>query len=428
MKTHFHTLKNGLELILVDTEAFPSLTSLLLVGAGSRYEDTKNNGIAHFFEHMAFKGSKKYPNAFVLSSIIEGLGGEFNAFTSKDYTGYYVKAPAKHADEVSDVLADMIQKPLLNKAEIDREKGVIVQEIAMNEDTPQRWVFRLYENLLYKNTPLGMNVIGTKENVLGFNKGTFTSYIDKLYHPNNSIYVLAGGLTSNGKLIEDYIKIVESKFKNWKKSEVGNFERIQDKQNKPEVLLRYKKSEQAHLCIGYRTFGDEDQKKYALSVLTAILGNGMSSRLFMEVREKRGLCYSIGSYTDHYHEVGNFLTYAGISTDESRVIETISVIVDEYNKVSDKGVSEEELLRAKELLKGRLILSLEDSFNIAYVYGKELLTTGKLTPVKTLLEKIDEVTAEDVRSLANEYFTPDKLNLALIGPFKNEKKFISAIS
>ncbi|OGK15791.1 hypothetical protein A3H80_04965 [Candidatus Roizmanbacteria bacterium RIFCSPLOWO2_02_FULL_37_19] len=421
MKTDIHTLENGLQVILVDTEAFPSATILLLMGAGSRYETRTNNGIAHFFEHMAFKGSKKYPNSFMLSSIIDGIGGEFNAFTAKDYTGYYVKAPTKYFDTVVSVIADMVQYPLLKESEIAREKGVIIQEINMYEDTPQRQVFRLYENLLYPNSPLGMDVIGSSKTVSQCKRRNFLDYIADLYYPNNAVLIVAGGLSNN---IKDYLQRIEDKFGSWKKGNSRDFEKVSETQNKPHTLLRYKKSEQAHLCIGYRTFSRFDQRRYALGVLSAILGKGMSSRLFREVREKRGLAYSIGTYNEHYHEVGNMLTYAGVSTDENIVQQTIEVIQKEYNKIKKNGPHDEELKRAKELLKGRLVLSMEDTYNVASFYGRQLLLEKEMRSLDAIISKIDAVKKDDVINVAQEVFDDKNLNLAVVGPFKNDKTLL----
>jgi predicted Zn-dependent peptidase len=354
----------------------------------------------------------------------------FNAFTSKDYTGYYVKAPARHADQVVDVIADMIQQPNLAEDEIEREKGVIVQEISMYEDTPQRRIFDLYETLLYGNTPLGYDITGSAKSVNSFTKKTFTSYMDSLYHPNNAVLILAGGLSSaNNKLksFKNYSDLADDKFGSWKKKKVAGFEPIEEAQSKPQLLLSYKKSEQAHLCIGYRTFSRFDERRYILSVLSAILGSGMSSRLFIEVRERRGLCYSIGTSNDFYHDAGNTLTYAGVSTDLNKVKETIKVILYELGNLVDKGVSEEEIIRAKELIKGRIILSMEDTFNVADMYGKQMLHEGKLRTVDQTIAKISAVTTEQVQALAKELYIQKHLNLALIGPFKKESEFLDLL-
>jgi len=235
------TLKNGLQVVFIDTKTFPTLTTLLLVGAGSRYENEINNGVAHFFEHMAFKGSKKYSNSFVISSTVEGFGGVFNAFTSKDHTGYWIKATNEHFETMIDVIADMIQTPQLLEEEIEREKGVIVEEINMYEDMPQRKVGEIFETLLYKGSPLGFNIAGTKETVKKFTRQTFIDYINRLYHPNNAVLVVAGGLSQKSKVksqkynskVKSYQNIIEEKFSCWKSGEKSSFVKIKENQTKP---------------------------------------------------------------------------------------------------------------------------------------------------------------------------------------------------
>ncbi|MBP9798006.1 insulinase family protein [Candidatus Woesebacteria bacterium] len=426
MKINTITLPNNLRVVLVDTKAFPSITSILLVNAGSRFENEKNNGVAHFFEHMAFKGSKKYPDAFTLAAIVDGFGGEFNAFTSKDYTGYYIKAPTIHAETMVEVLADMIQTPKLQQEEIDREKGVIVQEIGMYEDTPQKKIYTLYENLLYGGTPLGMDILGTAKTVTSFDRSTFTSYMDSLYYPSNAVFVIAGGFADSGAGSMDALgEYVMTHFGDWKDGTLVPHSPVVDSQDKPQLLLSYKKSEQAHLCFGYRTFPESDDRKYALSVFAAVLGAGMSSRLFTEVREKRGLCYAVRTMTDHYSDVGNMLTYAGVSTDVAKVTEAIKVIKEQHEDVATKGITPEELSRAKELMKGRLLLSLEDTLNVAFMHGKELLHEGHMTEIDEHMAKIDALSAQDIKDVAKEVVDSQRTNLALIGPFKNQEPFES---
>ncbi|MDO9028217.1 MAG: pitrilysin family protein, partial [Candidatus Roizmanbacteria bacterium] len=299
-----YTLKNGLQVIFIDTKTFPTLTTLLLVGAGSRYENKKNNGIAHFFEHMAFKGSKKYPNSFIISSTVEGFGGIFNAFTSKDHTGYWIKATNKHFETMIDVIADMIQNPLLLEEEINREKGVIIEEINMYEDIPQKKVGEIFETLLYKGSSLGFDIAGTKETVQSFNRLTFTDYINSLYQPNNAVLVVAGGLSKKNLLSSpfvEYLEVIQEKFSNWKSGNKSSFIKITESQTKPQMLIKYKKTEQAHFTLGFRAFSFKDNRKYAMNLLTTILGGGMSSRLFIQVRERRGLCYYISSGGEFYH-------------------------------------------------------------------------------------------------------------------------------
>lgn len=420
------TLENGLQVIFIDTKTFPTLTTLLLVGAGSRYENETNNGIAHFFEHMAFKGSKKYPNSFVISSTVEGFGGVFNAFTSKDHTGYWIKATTEHFETMIDVIADMIQTPKLLTEEIEREKGVIKEEINMYEDMPQRKVGEIFENLLYPNHPLGYDIAGSKEVVTEFTRQTFLDYINSLYHPNNAVLVIAGGLNQrlniknqNDKLnIKNYLEIIENKFGNWKRGNKSTFKKIDENQTEPQILIKYKKTEQAHFVLGYRSFSFDDDRKYALNLLATILGGGMSSRLFIQVRERRGLCYYISSGGEFYHDCGSFVTQAGVTNNLEKVKEAIKTILEEHEKIKTGNIKSKELLKAKEMIKGRLLLSMEDSMNIASFFGTKKILQNKILTPKEIIEKIEDVTAEEITKLAKDIFTKKNLNFALIGPFQ----------
>ncbi len=415
MKPDVLTLSNGLKVLLVDTKSFPTLTTILLVGAGSRYENKKNNGVAHFFEHMAFKGSTKYPDSFTIASTIESLGGFFNAFTSKDHTGYWIKATNEHFPTVIDVISDMVLNPLLVDEEMEREKGVIVEEINMYEDTPYRKVSELFEELLYKGNPLGFDIAGTKDTVTKFTRKTFTDYIDTLYHPHNSVLVVAGGLDSK----TDYKKIIEEKFGEWKGGKNATFEPVKENQTKPGILIKYKKTEQTHFCLGFRAYSSKDKRKHAAGILAAILGGGMSSRLFIEVRERRGLCYYISTGREAYNDVGNFVTHAGVTNNLDKTKEAISVTLEEHKKMVAGDIKKEELFKAKELLKGRLLLSLEDSQNVSTFFGTRLLLDGDLISPEELVKKVDAVQIEEIVDVAKDIFKPEKINLALIGPFKD---------
>jgi len=416
------TLKNGLQVIFVDTKTFPTLTTLLLVGAGSRYETEKNNGIAHFFEHMAFKGSKKYPNSFVISSTVEGFGGVFNAFTSKDHTGYWIKATTEHFGTMIDVISDMIQTPKLLFEEIEREKGVIREEINMYEDMPQRKVGEIFENLLYPDHPLGYDIAGTKETVTSFNRNTFVDYMNSLYHPNNAVLVVAGGL--QGLTLDEgqTLRIIEEKFGSWKSGVKSDFIKVKEKQDKQRILVHYKKTEQAHFCLGFPTFGINDKRRRILSVLITILGGGASSKLFQEVREKKGLCYYISTGAEQYLETGSIVTQAGIAKDVEKVKIAVKATLVEHDNMTKGLFSNEDIIRAKEMLKGRLLLSMEDSFNIAHFFGNKKLLESKTETPEEIIKEILAVTKEQIVDLAKEIFTKDKLNFAIIGPFE-EKDF-----
>ena len=421
MNIQKHSLSNGLRVLIIDTESFPTVTALVMVGAGSRYERKNNNGIAHFFEHMAFKGSKKYKTSFEISSAIESIGGLFNAFTSKDHTGYWIKATTEHTYTLIDVLSDMILHPLLEAEEIEREKGVIVEEINMYEDMPARKVGDIFEEVMYKGSPLGMDIAGSKETVTAFNRKTFTDYIAELYHPNNAVVVLAGGfdLAKSGKQkAKSYLDYIEQKFGKWENKKTLTFEKFSEKQTKPILYIHNKKTEQVHLCIGFKTFAFSDERKYALQVLSAVLGGGMSSRLFMQVRERRGLCYYISTGRELYADTGSIVTQAGLRNDKKKIQEALNVILEEHMKIANGDITDEEIEKAKELLKGRFLLSLEDSMNIATMFGGKYILEGEVADTKKTLEKLKKVTKKDVISVANDIFKNERLTCAIIGPLE----------
>lgn len=418
MDTYFlDKLPNGLKVLSVPLKGIQSATVMLSVGAGSRYETQKINGISHFLEHMAFKGTTKRPSTLIISGLIDGIGGEFNAFTSKDHTAYYIKAASKHLPLMFDMLSDMLLHSLFNKSEIEREKGVISEEINMYEDTPLRKVGSLYETLLYDGSPLGFDIAGKKEVIQKLNRENFLSYVDNLYSPNNSIIAVAGNIKDNKEVLD----LAKEWLNSWQKKNVWQFKTTSDNQKKSRVLATYKKTEQAHLCLGVPSYPREHKDHYVLEVLTAILGGGMSSRLFIEVRERRGLAYYVRSETSEYDETGNFVTQAGV--DLKRIDDAIKVILNEYNRIVHETVSESELVKAKEFLKGRLILDLEDSMAVAGLYAFQGLLNKKIETPKEIIRKINEVTAIDIMRVAKDLFKQNKLNLAIIGPYKDEARF-----
>ena len=423
MKVEQITLPNKLRVILADTGGAESATVLLLVKAGSRYEDPKNNGIAHFFEHMAFKGSAKYADSFTISSTIEGMGGVFNAFTSKDHTGYWIKGTVDKTGLMLDVLADMVTSAKLESKEIEKEKGVIVEEINMYEDMPQHKVSNVYDELLYAGHPLGMDIAGSHQTVKSFDRQTFLDYIHRLYHPDNAVLIIAGGI---GGTKEHIRSEVEKTYGAWesKQNESKNYKYDQytTKGNKDNLTVFTKKTEQAHFILGYVTdYGFMDPRKYHLGVLAGILGGGMSSRLFMEIREKRGLCYYVHTARDMYAETGSLATSAGVRNDVGTVNEAIKLIKAEHEKIAmgeDKDRLITEVNRVKEMMKGRLLLGLEDSQAVSSFYGTKLLLEGATIDPYEVIKLIEAVTVDDVVSEAHNVVMENKLRIAVIGPFE----------
>lgn len=388
-----------------------------MAGAGSRYETKENNGISHFLEHMFFKGTTSRPTAQIIASAIDGIGGEFNAFTGKETTGYYIKAEKSHLELCLDILSDMLQNMLLDEKEIEKEKGVIIEEINMYEDTPMRKLGDIYENLLYGDTPLGWDIAGEKDIIRTITRQNFLDYMGSLYSAHNLTVVVAGGIDE-----ENVSKLVDRYFGSMKKFDTKKYDPIKESQRKPELYLKEKKTEQIHVAIGVRTVDVNHPDQYPLSVLSAILGGGMSSRLFSEVREKRGLAYYVRTHSDHYMDAGSLTTLAGV--DINRVDQAVEVIMDNYRKVSTGtlGITDEEFKKAKEYLKGHLVLELEDSRSVANFYAHQELTEEKIENPDEVLRKIDAVSKEQIESLGKKYFVNTGLNLALIGNYSQREK------
>lgn len=411
------TLENSLRILDIPLPSVESVTVLVMVGVGSRFEEKEINGISHFLEHMAFKGTKKRPSALAIASVIDGIGGEFNAFTSKDHTGYYIKAAVKHLPLLVDVLSDMLLYSKFDEKEIEKEKGVIIEEINMYEDLPMRRVGDIYENLLYGDTKLGRDIAGRKEVIRKVKRTDFINYLDRFYSPKNTVVTIAGG-TFKGQTLKG---MVEEKLGGWKSKVVEKPESIKDGQSKPKLLLQFKDTQQSHLCLGVRSYNLHHPGRYKLSVLGNILGGGMSSRLFTEVREKRGLAYYVRANTERYTDVGNFVIQAGV--DVARIDDAIKVCLEELKKIVKTKVSEEELIKAKENIKGKLILELEDSREVAGLFGSSELMEGKVHLPNELMEEIDKVTVNDVLAVAKDIFVEHNLNLAIIGPYKDDSRF-----
>jgi len=415
-------LKNGLRVITASMPSLESATVLVMVDVGSRYESRANSGISHFLEHMAFKGTEKRPSAVDISSVIDGMGGEFNAFTGKEYTGFYIKSAKSRMETSFDVLSDMLLHSKFDQREIEKEKGVILEELNLYEDTPARKVGELYERLLYGDTPMGWDIGGDKEVIKKVKREDFVKYLANFYSADNITIVVAGGVKDSQveKLAEEY-------FGEMKSFEVGKAKSVVEDQKKPAIMVVKKKTEQAHLVLGVRTVDMKSEKRHALSVLAAIMGGGMSSRLFHEVREKRGLGYYVRSSSDEYSDCGTFVSSAGV--DPKRVEEAIKVMMVEYRKVSGGrmklGVG--ELNKAKELIKGHLVLDLEDSKSVAVYYAGQELFEEEIENPDEIVKKIDAVTIDEVEGVGKEFFRNQGLNLAVIGKIGDRQKLKSLV-
>lgn len=412
------TLKNGLRIITVPMEQVRSATLFIMVGAGSRYETRETNGLSHFLEHMFFKGTKKRPTAFDIFSVIDAVGGEYNAGTAKDYIEFHIKTASFHLDLALDVLTDTLLNSKFEDEEIEREKGVITEEINMREDTPMVKVADIFEELLYGDSPLGRDIAGQKEVIKKFKRKDFLSYVKDFFVPNNLVITIAGDFKKRKTL-----EMISNRFNRLPKSSLPEWEKLEEEQKSPNILLKHKKTDQAHFCLGVRAYPLGHKTRYTMAVLNTILGKTASSRLHTEVREKRGLAYYVRSGRQSYKDVGYWVTQAGV--DVGKLGEAVKVILAELVKIKGRKIKikNEELARAKEHLKGRLILSLESSGAVASLYGGQELLEDKIRTPKQIITRLDKVTIEDVQKAAQEIFTPERLNLAIIGPYKDGDKF-----
>lgn len=416
------TLENGLTLITVPIPHLDSVTTLVAVGAGSRYETRKINGISHFLEHMFFKGSKKYPSAELISTLIDGIGAINNAATSKEFTYYWVKSASKHIELSIDILSSMLKDSLLADEEIEKEKGVIVEEMRMIRDNPRRYVWDLYEKLQYGDQPLGWDIGGEEETILSFNRDDFVSYVDSLYSPKNMVLVLAGKLPKNIKqLAEKYLSDLPSRYQH----KFVPFKNI--KQSRPKVNIYYKKTDQANLILGVAGYSyKQSKKRYIADVLETILGQGMSSRLFIQVREKRGLAYTVDAENEFFQDTGSFKIHAGLKLE--KVGEGLEVIVAELMRTVSEEVTDQELKKAKEMIRGRLAIRSESTNFLAVYFGSEFVLNHEIETFEEYLKKIDQVSAEDIRQVASELFNHNRFNLQVIGPFRSAAIFAKALS
>jgi len=408
-------LKNGLRVITVPMKGTEISTVMIMAGVGSRYETEKEAGLSHFIEHMFFKGTKKRPNALNISEELDSIGGEFNAFTSKNTTAYYAKVDSKYFETALDVISDMYLNSKIAEEEIKRERGTILQELNMYKDTPVRVVNDVFENLLYKKSPLGRDIIGYKKTIKAFRRKNFINYMKRFYTANNSVVCVVGKF--NEKEIMNQIKKYFSGMKNDQKP---GFQKVEEKQSKPEIKIKHKKTDQTHLVLGVRAYDYNHKDRFALSVLAVILGGNMSSRLFIEVRERRGLAYSVKTGVEAYHDCGYLATQAGV--EHKNLEKTVEIILKEYKKISAKKVGEKELQKAKDYIKGKSVMGFESSDEVAMFFIDQEVKKNEIISMKEIFEKIDKVTTDDILRVSQDIFKPEKLNLAVIGPRKNGRK------
>ncbi|MBI5077545.1 insulinase family protein [Candidatus Falkowbacteria bacterium] len=414
---------NKIRLLMIPSRDTKAVTVLFLFGVGSRYESKDVNGVSHFIEHLMFKGTKKRQTTLDISKEVDRVGAEFNAMTSKDYTGYFVKVDQSEQALAIDVLSDILLNSTFLPKEINRERGVIVEEINMYHDNPIMHIESLLEEAIYQGSSLAREVCGPRKVIKSISREKILDFKNKYYAADNLVIAIAGKIDKKTK------SILEKKFINKIKPKENFSKRIftalGSKQDAPRIKLHFRKTRQAQIALGFPAYGYNDPRAYGLHLLSIVLGGNMSSRLFTAVREKSGLCYFIRCFPNFYEDCGDIIIQSGL--DVSRIEEAMDIISRELKRIKTAGVTAKELRNAKEFLRGKIILNLEDSSNSAEYYAKQELLQNKILTPEEKMKKYQAVTRKQLRNIAAEIFTIDKFNLATIGPFKSKKYFSQKI-
>ncbi|HBR13931.1 MAG TPA: hypothetical protein DD723_00075 [Candidatus Omnitrophica bacterium] len=407
-------LPNGLRVITHDMKERDSIALGLWIGVGGRYEEGHWQGAAHFLEHIVFKGSRKY-SCEEIKALIEGVGGSLNAFTSEEQTCFYAKIPSKHLHQTFDVLADMVFSPEITRRDVLKESTVIVEEIKMYHDLPQYFVLELLDELIWPDHPLGRSLSGTAETVTRMSNRDLRKFHEMYYSPGNIVVSATGHLKH-----EQMVTLVNKRLGHIQKDGQWDYQKAENNQTRPRARFFKKNIEQMHLSLGMLGYDERHKDRYVLGLLSIILGGNMSSRLFVELREKRGLAYSISSSTKSLHDTGLFLIRGGI--DVAKAVEAVGLILAELNKIKRYGVNQSEFMRAKDYLLGQLLLGLEDSLDHMLWLGEALISKNEMTTLQDVIREFKKITREDIKRVAKEIFDARHFNLALVGPITDEQQ------
>ena len=409
-------LDNGLRVLSSWMPHTRSVSICIFVGAGSRYEDDPQAGLSHFVEHMLFKGTQRRPSSLDISGAIEGVGGMLNGSTDREISSYWVKMARPHFLLGLDVLMDIIRHPLFDSKETESERSVIQEELGMSNDHPGYRVDVLIDDMLWPNQPMGRDVGGTKESVQGIGHDMVVDYFHQQYVPSNMVISVAGEIT-HSDLLEALAPLVID----WPDGTPLEWHPVAaNGQEKPQVRVEWRRTEQAHICLGMPGISSRDPDRYALDLMNTVLGEGMSSRLFAEVREKQGLAYDIHSSVSHFRDTGSIMVYSGV--DPKKAQRTVSTILKELERMKE-GVPQGELDRGRELVKGRLLLRMEDTRAVAAWAGAQELLHDRVLTVDDVVERVNGVTGEDIERVANQYLVSENLNLAVVGPYRSDAQF-----
>ena len=400
-----HTLDNGLRIVMEKIDYVRSASIGIWVNVGSNNENEETNGLSHFIEHMLFKGTDNR-KANEIAEDIDNLGGQLNAFTSKECTCFYVKVLDENINEALDILSDMFFNSLFSQEEIEKEISVVIEEIKMYEDSPEDIVHDKLSEVIFSGSPMAYNILGTEENLKTFNNSKVKKYMEKNYSPSNTVVAIAGSFDE-----EELISIIEQKFKYWENKEVRHVHKESTYQRK--VVGINKDLEQLHMCIGNKTIGRHDKNYHPLLVLNNLFGGTMSSRIFQEVREKKGLVYSIYSFVSNYSNTGIFSIYAGMSYEQAE--DALRTILKEMVNIKNGNISQEEFIRAKQQIKGNYILSLESTSSRMSAIGRRELLYNEILYPEEIIESINNVKMEDVLKIAGELFSIENLSITFTG-------------
>jgi predicted Zn-dependent peptidase len=408
------SLPNGLRVLFLPDDT-PSVTVLGLVKAGSRYENKKQEGLAHFYEHMVFKGTKKFPSKKDLALVVDQIGAEYNGATGQEYTYYYVKTAKKDLPLGLDLISQLLIEPLLSEKEIEVERGVILEELHLYHDVPQYRAQIELANLLFPNHPLGTSGIGRKKTITSFDRKDFLDFKNNFYDSGKMVLVISGGVGKTGEA-KKRIEECFSSLKRGKKKSPILFEKPKMEKNNKNV---FKETDQVHLAMGTRGLSYNSKERYAQSLVSIILGKGMSSRLFQEIREKHGLCYSINSSVETFNETGVFEISAGIN--KTRLSEAVEAIKNQLLSTTKEEIDRKELVKAQSFFEGKLVLSLEDSYKKALFYGKQMLLESNIKDASQVIEMVKKVDVPDILSVAKKLFLSEKIKIALVGDYSFRK-------
>ncbi|HUG14607.1 MAG TPA: pitrilysin family protein [Thermomicrobiales bacterium] len=421
--THFYqktTLENGARVVTSTMEHVHSASITFNYNIGSRYEPDEHAGISHVLEHMLFKGTERRPDPAQISGDIESVGGILNAATGRESTNYWAKTPSTHLEMAFDVLADIVRNSTIPEDELEKERGVIFEEIRGIVDTPDDLVHDIIDEVIWDNQPVGRSIIGTEETVGAISASDLRDYLKRYYRPDRLVIAASGKIDH-----EQVVALAEHHLGDMEPGGNIEFSPTEQRQTGPRVRLVNRPTEQAHLCLGHPALPYTDERRYTQGMIDAILSSGMSSRLFQEIREKRGLVYSVYGYYRQYVDAGQGVVYAG--TDLARIGETIDAILVELNRLRADRVPEDELNRTKELRKGRILMGMEDSRSVAGWIGSQELTFGEILTPDEVMERIDAVRSDDMLELAREIIREDALNLAVVGPYDDIDAFQSML-